>query len=168
MLDPDNTYVQVVQDNNAEDNEDIVADHDHVVLSVADAEETAKTFRELLCCDVEMENTSGSKYLKNECIRPVDKVAICRSQNEEYTIELWETGNVGGVEDIYISASGTVHLCYLCQGIDDLYEKFKNDGVRFVGAPVEVTKGVNKDSKAIFFQTPGFVWIELLCRKADL
>jgi hypothetical protein len=131
-------------------------------------EETADVFKELLCCDVEIQDTSGSEYLRHECVRPIDKVAVCKSRNEDYTIELWETGGVGGVEDIYISASGTIHLCYLCRGIDDLYEKFKEKGVRFVGAPVEVTKGVNKDSKAIFFQTPGYLWIELLCRKADL
>lgn len=168
ILDPDNTYVQVVQDDNAEENEDVVADHDHVAMSVADVGETAKVFEELLCCDVEIEDTKDSEYLGQECIRPVSKVAVCRSRNEAYTIELWETGGVGEVENIYISASGTVHLCYLCQGIDSLYDEFRNRGMHFVGAPVEVTKGVNRGSKAIFFQTPGYLWVELLCREDDL
>jgi extradiol dioxygenase family protein len=164
MLDPDNTYVQVVQDDAAEDNGDVVADHSHVAMSVADVDSTARVFQELLCCDVMIEPTGCSEYLAHECIKPVAKVAVCKSRLEDYTIELWETGNDGGVEDIHISASGTVHLCYLCQGIDDLYEKFRAAGMRFVGAPVEVTKGVNKGSKAIFFQTPGHLWVELLCR----
>jgi catechol 2,3-dioxygenase-like lactoylglutathione lyase family enzyme len=168
MLDPDNTYVQVAEDECAAENEDVVADHDHVAMSVADAEETAKIFGDLLCCDVEIEDTRNSEYLKHECIKPVNKVAICKSRNEEYTVELWETGGVGDAADVYISASGTVHLCYLCQGIDRLYEEFKDKGLRFVGAPAEVTKGVNKDSKAIFFRTPGSLWIELLCRKDGL
>jgi catechol 2,3-dioxygenase-like lactoylglutathione lyase family enzyme len=169
LLDPDNTYVQVVQNDNATDSEDeVVSEHDHVAMSVADIEETAKVFEDMLCCDVAIEDTRESRYLSRSCVRPVKRVAVCKSKLENYTIELWETGATGGVEDVYISASGTIHLCYLCQGIDNLYEMFKGKGVRFVGPPVEVTKGVNKDSKAIFFQTPGYIWIELLCRKADL
>jgi catechol 2,3-dioxygenase-like lactoylglutathione lyase family enzyme len=168
MLDSDNTYVQVVQDDDAPENDDVAAEHEHVAMSVANAEETARIFEELLCFDVTIEDTAGSEFLGYECIKPVNKVAVCRSQNEEYVVELWETGNVGGIEDIHISASGTVHLCFRCRHIDNLYEEFRQKGLKFVGAPVEVTKGVNKDSKAIFFQTPGYLWIELLCRKIDL
>jgi hypothetical protein len=168
MKDPNNFYVHIVQDACAPDSDDIVADHDHAVLSVENIEDTIPVFRDLLCCDVAVEDTSKSAYLSAICTRPISKIAVCRSKTENYTLELWETGRTGGAENIYISASGTVHLCYLCRGIDDLYGKFKDKNLRFVNEPVLVTKGVNKDAKAIFFHAPGYLWIELLCRKEDL
>jgi catechol 2,3-dioxygenase-like lactoylglutathione lyase family enzyme len=168
LKDPDNTYVQIVQEENHKEGDGAIIDHDHAVLSVPNIDATIPTFRDLLCCDVEKENVRDSRYLSSVCARPVSEIAVCRSKLEDYTIELWETGDAGGVENIYISASGTIHLCYLCQGIDHLYEQFREKGLRFTNEPVTVTKGVNQDSKAIFFHTPGYLWIELLCRKDQL
>jgi len=168
LRDPDNTYVQIVQDEVFEAGASDVIDHDHIVLSVPNLEETVPVFSDLLSCEVEVLDVSDSRYLVQICKGPVKRVAVCRSKLERFTIELWETGDTGGVEDVYISASGSVHLCYLCAGIDNLYEEFKAKGMRFVNEPVLVTKGVNRDSKAIFFHTPGHLWIELLCRKDQL
>ena len=168
LLDPDNMYVQVVQDDVFEAGNGMIMDHDHVVMSVPNIDETIPVFRDLLCSDIEVEDVKGSKYLSSLCAKPVSRIAVCRSKLENYTVELWETGDAGGVEDIYISASGSVHLCYKCAGIDNLYEEFKAKGMRFVNEPVTVTRGANKDSKAIFFHTPGYLWIELICRKENL
>jgi catechol 2,3-dioxygenase-like lactoylglutathione lyase family enzyme len=141
-----------------------VAAHDHVVLSVANIDETIPVFKDLLNWDVKVEDTTNSTYLSSVCVKTVSRVAVCRSKSEDYTVELWETGSSGNVENIYISASGSIHLCFLCQGIDDLYNKFKEENVRFVNEPIPVTKGANRGAKAIFFHTPGYLWIELLCR----
>jgi len=168
VLDPDNTYVQIVQDDLFARGNGNIIDHDHLVMSVSNLDETVPVFRDVLCFDVDVEDVSESRYMSETCVKPVRRVAVCRSRLEDYTVEIWETGDAGGVEDIYISASGTIHLCYLCQGIDNLYEEFKEKGLRFVGEPVLVTKGANKDSKAIFFHAPGYLWIELLCRKDSL
>jgi catechol 2,3-dioxygenase-like lactoylglutathione lyase family enzyme len=168
LADPDNTYVQVLQDDEFVAGDGMITDQSHVALSVPDIDKIVPVFRDLLCCDVEVEDTGNSRYLSALCEKTVSRMAVCRSRLENYVVEVWETGDDGGVEDIHISASGTVHLCYLCGGIDDLYGRFKDAGMRFVNEPVTVTKGINQGSKAIFFQTPGYLWVELLCRKADL
>ncbi|MHB8061611.1 MAG: VOC family protein, partial [Ruminiclostridium sp.] len=114
LLDPDNTYVQIVQDDVFEAGNGVIIDHDHVVMSVPSIDETIPVFRDLLCFDVEVEDVKNSRYLSSICTKPVKRVAICRSKLESFTIELWETGDVGGVEDLFISASGSVHLCFVC------------------------------------------------------
>ncbi len=168
MKDSLNMYVQVVQAEQYEQGALGVVNQDHTVMSVANLDEAIPVFRDLLECDVSVENVADSEYLASYCAKPVERVAICKSRLEDYTVELWETGATGGVEELHINLPGSVHLCYLCEGIDDLYERFTAAGMRFVNEPVTVTKGVNAGSKAIFFQTPGYLWVELLCRKDKL
>ena len=168
LKDSNNMYVQIVQAEESVQGDGRIIDHDHLVLSVPNIEETIDVFRELLCFEIEIEDVSKSDYLASICDKPISRVAICKSRLEDYTVELWETEGAGDVEDIYISASGSLHLCFLCQGIDDLYEKFSNVGMRFVNEPVLVTSGANEGAKAIFFHAPGYLWIELMCRKDRL
>ena len=113
LLDPDNTYVQIVQDDVFEAGKDMIIDHDHLVMSVPNIDEVIPVFRDLLSCDVEIEDVTESSYLSSICVRPVSRIAICKSKLEQFTLEIWETGDTGGVEDVYISASGSIHLCYL-------------------------------------------------------
>ena len=165
LKDPDNMYVQIVQDEKYEQGQGKVIGQDHLVLSVPNLDETIPIFRDLLCSEVKTEDVSGSEYLSSYCQNPVKRVAVCKFELENYTVELWETGGAGGVENLYISEPGSIHLCFSCQGIDNLYEQFKAAGMRFVNEPVLVTKGVNEGAKAIFSHAPGYLWFELLCRK---
>jgi hypothetical protein len=165
LRDPDDLIVQIVQDEANAPGVGRIIDQDRLVLSIPNLDETIPVFRDLLCCDVSVEDTSDSVYLASYCEKPVGRVAVCSSRLERYTVELWETGNYSGIEELYISVPGNVHLCFLCQGIDDLYERFSAAGMRFVNKPVTVTKGINEGSKAIFFRAPGYLWIELLCKE---
>ncbi len=166
-IDPDDMYVQIVEADEKKEGDGSILDHDHAVMSVADLDEAVPLFRDLLDFDVEIVDTADSATLNDLCVKAVGRVAVCRYRNTEYTLEIWETGSVGGIEDIHISASGSVHLCFTCQGIDNLYDDM-HEQLDFVDRPVTITKGANKDSKAIFFHAPGYLWIEILCRKANL
>jgi hypothetical protein len=59
------------------------------------------------------------------------------------------------------------HSCVHCRGIYYLYKYFRSDSIHFIESSIEVTRGVNKGSKAISFQRLGNIRIESLYRKTD-
>jgi hypothetical protein len=77
-------------------------------------------------------------------------------------LELWEFRTPGGPPaDTAKNNVGVAHLCFLVDDILADHASFSERGVQFVGPPAEVTAGVNKGARAIYFAGPDNVPMEL-------
>ena len=77
-------------------------------------------------------------------------------------LELWEFRTPAGPPaDLARNNVGVAHLCFLVDDILADHASFTERGVQFVGPPAEVTAGVNKGARAIYFAGPDNVPLEL-------
>ena len=57
---------------------------------------------------------------------------------------------------------GNAHLCFQVENIQAEYERLLKHGVRFKSPPNEVTFGINRGAKAVYFNGPDGIALELL------
>lgn len=57
---------------------------------------------------------------------------------------------------------GAAHLSFKVEDIEADYRRLKGKGVRFKAPPVEITFGMNKGSKAVYFNGPDGIALELI------
>ena len=57
---------------------------------------------------------------------------------------------------------GAAHLSFKVEDIEADYRRLKGKGVRFKAPPVEITFGINKGSKAVYFNGPDGIALELI------
>jgi catechol 2,3-dioxygenase-like lactoylglutathione lyase family enzyme len=136
----------------------------HVGLTVSNLEQAVDFY----CSQLSLEETSryagASKYLhhhadlKDNYIR----AAALLLPGMEVYVELWEFGTPSGPPaEVAKYNVGSAHLCFLVDDIMADYALLGERGVHFVGPPAEVTAGVNKGARAIYFSGPDNVPLEL-------
>jgi catechol 2,3-dioxygenase-like lactoylglutathione lyase family enzyme len=80
----------------------------------------------------------------------------------EVYVELWEFRTPSGPPAKVAKYNvGIAHICFLVDDIMADHVLFSERGVRFVGPPAEITAGVNKGARAIYFADPDKVPLEL-------
>jgi len=80
-------------------------------------------------------------------------------------LELWEFRTPAGPPaDVAKYNIGSAHLCFLVDDIVTDHASLTGRGIQFVGPPAEVTAGVNKGARAIYFAGPDNVPLELFQR----
>ena len=57
---------------------------------------------------------------------------------------------------------GAAHLSFKVEDIEADYRRLKEKGVRFKAPPVEITFGINKGSRAVYFNGPDGIALELI------
>jgi catechol 2,3-dioxygenase-like lactoylglutathione lyase family enzyme len=57
---------------------------------------------------------------------------------------------------------GAAHLAFVVDDIDAEYERLRTAGVRFKSSPNEVTYGINRGAKAVYFNGPDDIALELV------
>ena len=68
----------------------------------------------------------------------------------------------GAAADTATNRPGNAHLCFLVEDLESEYQRLRAAGVRFKSTPNEVTFGVNKGAKAVYFNGPDNIALELL------
>ena len=61
---------------------------------------------------------------------------------------------------------GNAHLCFQVADIEAEYRRLKGAGVRFKSPPNEVTFGINQGAKAVYFNGPDGIALELFQPRA--
>ena len=93
------------------------------------------------------------------------QAAILFVPQTELYVELWEYRTPSGPPaDVAKNKAGIAHLCFLVDDIMADYAALSERGIQFVGPPAEVTAGVNKGARAIYFAGPDNTPFELFQR----
>jgi catechol 2,3-dioxygenase-like lactoylglutathione lyase family enzyme len=64
--------------------------------------------------------------------------------------------------DTSTNRPGAAHLAFVVEDIEAEYERLRAAGVRFKSAPNTVTFGINRGAKAVYFNGPDGIALELL------
>ncbi len=56
---------------------------------------------------------------------------------------------------------GAAHLCFVVDDINAEYDRLRSHGVRFKSAPNEVTFGLNRGARSVYFNGPDNIALEL-------
>jgi catechol 2,3-dioxygenase-like lactoylglutathione lyase family enzyme len=80
-----------------------------------------------------------------------------------HLLELIEyTKSSGKPTDTATNRPGNAHLCFQVDDIDAEYTRLSERGVRFKSTPNEVTWGINKGARGVYFNGPDGIAMELL------
>jgi glyoxylase I family protein len=78
------------------------------------------------------------------------------------TLELIEYVSPRGAPiDVRPCNPGVSHLCFKVDDLQSAYSALRRKGVRFRSDPVEVTSGMNKGAKTVYFSDPDGIPLEM-------
>ena len=142
----------------------------HFSFTVSDLEQAESFFAEML----QMKKVGGGiydfEYIRNVIGYPdaVLKLAFFTPQQNETggpLVELIEYVRPQGVPtDTETNRPGNAHLCLEVDEIYVEYDRLKARGVQFKSVPQEVMFGLNKGAKAVYFDGPDNIKLELYQR----
>jgi catechol 2,3-dioxygenase-like lactoylglutathione lyase family enzyme len=139
----------------------------HTSFTVSDVEATELFFVEHLG----MKRLGGGLYDFDYIRRTVGypdavlKISILGSENPEdsHRLELIEYVTPRGeAVDTATNRAGAAHLAFVVDDIEAEYERLRTAGIRFKSSPNEVTFGINRGAKAVYFNGPDGIALELL------
>ena len=167
LRDPDGLLVELIEPPGGQKGADRLERIHHVGLMVSNLDQAV----EFYCSRLELEEKSRyqgeSLYLCHQANLTdyyIRGAGLLLPGMEVY-LELWEFRTPGGPPaDVAKYNVGGAHLCFLVDDILADHASFTERGVQFVGPPAEVTAGVNKGARAIYFAGPDNVPLELFQR----
>jgi len=141
----------------------------HISFTVSDLAESERFFVDLMG----MIRIGGGVYDFDYIKRTVDypdavlevSVLMYSGQGEDdHILELIEYRQPkGSPVDTATNRPGNAHLCLLVSGIEQEVKRLQKAGVKFKSpTPNEVTWGINRGAKAIYFNGPDGIALELL------
>jgi catechol 2,3-dioxygenase-like lactoylglutathione lyase family enzyme len=137
----------------------------HTGYTVSDLDRSVAFYRDLLGCEVLVEQEKEGGYLAAIVGYPDAHVRMAhlRVPGAEHVIELFEYLTPAGTRaDVEPRNVGASHLCFLVDDLPALYEQLREKGVdSFVSPPVEVDTGVNKGGYALYLRDPDGISVEL-------
>ena len=136
----------------------------HVSFTVSNLAEAERFFVELFG----MTRIGGGRYDFDYVRRQVGfadavlNIAVLTFQSRADLLELIEYVQPRG-QPVATDTNrpGNAHLCFQVADIDAEYRRLVARGVRFKSSPNEVTFGLNKGAKAVYFNGPDNIALEL-------
>jgi catechol 2,3-dioxygenase-like lactoylglutathione lyase family enzyme len=165
LRDPDGLLVELIELPGCCRDEDgrLVRIH-HVSLTVSNLDQAVDFYCSMLSLEETARYEGESAYLRHNAGLKDDYIrgATLLLPGMEVYVELWEFRTPNGPPaDVAKYNVGSAHLCFLVDDIMADYALLSERGVQFVGRPAEVTAGVNKRARAIYFAGPDNVPLEL-------
>ncbi|MEO6847482.1 MAG: VOC family protein [Chthoniobacterales bacterium] len=140
----------------------------HTSFTVSNLEEAEKFFIELFG----MERIGGGlydfDYIRRTVAFPdaVLKISVLAFPQSNGTFSHWVelieyVQPRGKSTDTATNLPGNAHLCFQVNDIEAEYRRLSDQGVRFKGLPQEVSYGMNKGARAVYFNGPDNIALEL-------
>jgi catechol 2,3-dioxygenase-like lactoylglutathione lyase family enzyme len=167
LRDPDGLLVELIEPPGDKKGAGRLDRIHHIGLTVSNLDRAVEFYCSRLDLEEKSRYQGESVYLRHQAnltdnyIRGADLLL----PGMEVYVELWEFRTPGGPPaDVAKYNVGGAHLCFLVDDILADHASFTERGIQFVGPPAEVTTGLNKGARAIYFAGPDNVPLELFQR----
>lgn len=164
VRDPDGLLIELIELPGQRDGTGRLVRIHHFGLTVSHLGKAMGFFCGQLGLEERARYEGGSAYIRHQANLEdnyIQATTLLIPQTELY-VELWEFGTPSGpAADVAKNKAGMAHLCFLVDDIMADYAALSERGIQFVGPPAEVTAGVNKGARAIYFAGPDNIPLEL-------
>jgi catechol 2,3-dioxygenase-like lactoylglutathione lyase family enzyme len=167
LRDPDGLLVELVEPPYTRTGAGRLVRIHHVGLTVSDLEQAIDFYCARLGLEERFRYEGESLYLRRQGNLEDNYVrgANLLLPGTGVYLELWEFRTPAGPPaDVAKYNVGSAHLCFLVDDMVADHASLTERGIQFVGPPAEVTAGVNKGARAIYFTGPDNVPLELFQR----
>ena len=141
----------------------------HFSFTVSDVQAAVRFYVEILGCELVKEQEQDNAYTRSLVGYPDAHLRVAQirfpsplgisSHHLELVQYVSPQGHRG---DRNICNPAAAHLAFAVDDLDAEYERLSHAGVRFFSAPNEITAGVNKGGKAVYFWGPDDIVHELV------
>ena len=162
--DPDDLLVELIELPEARNGTGRLTRLHHVGLTVSNLDQAVDFYCSQLSLEEKSRYAGESLYLRHNADLEDNYIrgATLLLPGMEVYVELWEFRTPSGPPAQVAKYNvGSAHFCFLVDDITADYALLSERGVDFVGPPAEVTAGVNKGARAIYFSGPDDVPLEL-------
>jgi catechol 2,3-dioxygenase-like lactoylglutathione lyase family enzyme len=162
--DPDGLLIELIEPPGAGRGAGRLVRVHHVGLTVSNLDQAVDFYCGQLRLEERSRYQGESAYLGHNAALEDSYIrgAVLLLPGMEVYVELWEFRTPSGPPAIPAKYNvGSAHLCFLVDDMATDHALFSDRGIRFVGPPAEVTAGVNKGARAIYFDGPDDVPLEL-------
>lgn len=139
----------------------------HTSFTVSDVDAAERFFVELFGLQRIGGGMYDFDYVRRQVGYPnavlkISVLALPGNEQPRHVLELVEYIEPRGeLLDNATCRPGAAHLCFRVDDIDDEYARLSKLGVPFKSTPNEVTFGINKGAKAVYFNGPDGITLEL-------
>ncbi len=137
----------------------------HSGIAVSNLDTALDFFKEQLEIEEIHSQVSDQEYLsKVTGFRNASlKIGFVRKKEDIFPLEIIEYVNPKGVPTRSgFGIVGTQHRCYEVSNLDQLYDRLKHEGIRFLSEPRSLIEGFWQDSRGVFFYGPDDTIFEFL------
>jgi catechol 2,3-dioxygenase-like lactoylglutathione lyase family enzyme len=137
----------------------------HSGFAVSNLESALDFFNEKLEIEEIRSQLSDQEYLSKVTGFPgaILKIGFVRKKGDIFPLEVIEYLHPKGEPTRSgFGIVGTQHRCYEVANLDTLYNRLKNQGVRFLSEPRQLVEGFWPDSRGVFFYGPDDTIFEFL------
>ncbi len=138
----------------------------HTGLHVHDIERSIVFYRDLIGLELLARRESRADYVADVVGYPgaALQMAWLRHPGGGPILELLQYVEPAGTPvDTSTPNPGTAHVCFYVPDIGATYERLKKAGVKFKSSgPVNITQGISRGGRAIYFTDPDTITLELI------
>jgi catechol 2,3-dioxygenase-like lactoylglutathione lyase family enzyme len=164
LRDPDGLLVELIEFPEHRNGSGRLVRIHHIGLTVSNLDQAVDFYCSRLELEEKARYEGESSYLRQYSDLEDDYIwgTVLLLPGMDVYVDLWEFRTPGGPPaDVAKYNVGGAHLCFLVDDIMSDYALLSERGIHFVGPPAEVTAGVNKGARAIYFTGPDGVPLEL-------
>lgn len=164
LRDPDGLLVELIESPEHRNGSGRLVRIHHIGLTVSNLDQALDFFCRQLELKEKGRYEGESSYVRHYANLEDDYIrgATLLLPGMDVYVDLWEFRTPDGPPaDVAKYNIGSAHLCFLVDDIMADHALLSERGICFVGPPAEVTAGVNKGARAIYFAGPDGVPLEL-------
>jgi lactoylglutathione lyase len=142
----------------------------HTSFTVSDLDRSVVFYRDLLGLELRLEQAQDNEYTRRFVGYPDASLRVAQfsltggnPQRSSHILELVQYIAPPGHElDLAIANVGVAHLAFEVEDLSEMYERLKGAGVHFVSEPVDITEGVNRGGRTVYFHDPDGITLEMV------
>ena len=164
LRDPDGLLLELIEPAGHRNEPGRLVRMHHFGLTVSDLDRAIDVLCNQLGLGENSKYQSDSVYIRHHAHLEDNRIraATLLIPETHVFIELWEFRTPSGPPaDMAINNVASAHCCFLVDDIMAEHSSLSERGVQFIGTPAEVTAGVNRGARAVYFMGPDNIRFEL-------
>jgi catechol 2,3-dioxygenase-like lactoylglutathione lyase family enzyme len=142
----------------------------HTSFTVSDLDRSVVFYRDVLGLQLRQRQDQDNEYTRRLVGYRDASLRVAQfglpadsRQRSGHILELVEyLAPIGHVLDLATANVGVAHLAFEVEDLFSMYARLKDADVSFVSEPVDITEGVNRGGRTVYFRDPDGITLEMV------